>query len=144
MKFVLDAPAPDLSKIPQKDVLGVTAILLTCSYNNQEFFRCGYYVNNIYDNDEMNFNQPEEIKIQNVVRSILADKPRITKFNIDWDNETNVIPSYNNYNFMFNEGKENIQNNLFSSNNGQNKNNLTKTEEQMKDLFSNINNNNHD
>ena len=107
MKFVFDANAPDYKKIPEGAILGVTAILLCCSYNNQEFFRCGYYLNNIYDNEEMNLNQPEIIQIDHVVRSVLADKPRITKFNIDWDNEVNKIPEFKNNsgNFMFSEGK---------------------------------------
>lgn len=41
------APNPNL--ISKADIVGVTAILLTCSYNNQEFFRVGYYVNNFYE-----------------------------------------------------------------------------------------------
>lgn len=105
MKFQLDAHCPDHKKIPEGDLLGVTAILICCSYNNQEFFRCGYYLNNLYDNEEMNLNQPEQVQIDHVVRSILAEKPRITKFNIDWDNETKQIPTYNNFNYMFKEGK---------------------------------------
>ena len=85
MKFTLNAPCPDYMKIPDNDVLGVTAILLCCLYCGQEFFRCGFYLNNVYDNEEMNVNPPEQIVIDKVVRSILADKPRITKFNIDWN-----------------------------------------------------------
>lgn len=86
MKFDFTGDAPDIRKIPESEILGVTAVLLCCSYNNQEFFRCGYYLNNIYDSEEMNNNPPEKIDINHVVRSILADKPRITKFDIDWDN----------------------------------------------------------
>ena len=43
-KFVLQADAPDPSTIPQQDILGVTVVLVTCSYLNQEFCRVGYYV----------------------------------------------------------------------------------------------------
>lgn len=105
MKFKFDAPAPDPSKIPENEILGVTAILLCCSYNNQEFFRCGYYINNRYDNEELNLNQPEKVQVDRIVRSILIDKPRITKFNIDWDNDNMQIPTYKNQDFMFQEGK---------------------------------------
>lgn len=112
MKFQLDSNCPDYKKIPEGDLLGVTAILLCCSYNNQEFFRCGYYLNNSYDNEEMNTNPPEQVQIDHVVRSILAEKPRITKFSIDWDNEVNSIPVVhneaaptNNNEFMFQNGK---------------------------------------
>jgi len=31
-KFTMKAPAPDSAKIPQGDLVGVTALLLTCSY----------------------------------------------------------------------------------------------------------------
>ena len=68
----------------------------------------------------MNLNPPEIIQLDKILRSILSDKPRITKFNINWDSDVNVIPSYNNYNYMFGDGNitsENIQNNFFNNNN---------------------------
>jgi hypothetical protein len=85
-------------------------------------------VNNIYDNEEMNLNPPDTIFIDRVVRSVLADKPRITKFNINWDSDIKNIPSYNNYNFMFGDLKnssENFENNLFINQNNNNINNFT-------------------
>ena len=121
--------------------------MLTCSYNNQEFFRVGYYVNNVYDSEELNNNLPETVQFEHVVRNILSDKPRITKFNINWDSEVAVIPSYNNYNFMFDEGKktsENIQNNFFNCNVYNNSNAVSDSqtgETQLKNIFSDINNN---
>jgi hypothetical protein len=59
--------------------------LLTCSYNNQEFFRVGYYVNNYYEDPEMQENPPLKPDITKLVRHILVEKPRVTKFQIDWD-----------------------------------------------------------
>ena len=113
MKFEFTGEAPDITKIPESEVLGVTAIILSCSYNNQEFFRCGYYLNNIYDNEEMNFNPPEKIDKEHLLRSLLADKPRITKFDIDWNNEfinkNNENIKNDNNNFMFKDGKMDIQ-----------------------------------
>ena len=47
-KFVFQAPAPDHSLIPSKDVMEVTVLLLTASYKDREFIRVGYYVNNDY------------------------------------------------------------------------------------------------
>lgn len=122
--------------------MGVTAILLTCSYNNQEFFRCGYYVNNIFDNEEMNLNPPEIVDIQRVMRNVLCDKPRITKFNIDWDSNVNVIQtSYNNFMFSDKENNQNIQNEFYNLNKGHNLlNNGLGNEEQVKNLFYNMNN----
>ena len=97
MKFELETSAPDYTKIPPKDLIGVTAILLTCSYNNQEFFRVGYYVNVTFDNEEMNLTPPETIDINRVLKNILHDKPRITKFNIEWDCAVTAIPSFTNF-----------------------------------------------
>ncbi len=72
----------------------------------------------------MNLNPPETVQIDKILRSVLADKPRITKFNINWDSDVSVIPSYNNHNYMFGEeqNKETIQNNFFSFNNTNNQN----------------------
>ena len=113
MKFEFTGDAPDISKIPESEILGVTAIILCCTYNNQEFFRCGYYLNNIYDNEEMNLNPPEKIQINHIIRSLLAEKPRITRFDIDWDNEPedrNIEKEkFTNENFMFKDGKMDIQ-----------------------------------
>ena len=75
-----------MSRLPENDIVGVTAVLLTCSYkDNQEFLRVGYYVNVEYDNPEMNENPPMKPDISRLTRHILAEKPRVTKFHIDWD-----------------------------------------------------------
>jgi histone chaperone ASF1 len=47
--FNFKTQIPDYRKIPSKDdILGVTALIVTVSYKNQEFFRCGYYIYNSY------------------------------------------------------------------------------------------------
>ena len=46
--FYYQAPAPELAKIPEADLLDVTAILLIGLYKDREFIRIGYYVNNDY------------------------------------------------------------------------------------------------
>eukprot|EP00735_Rhodelphis_limneticus_P014815 TRINITY_DN8903_c0_g1::TRINITY_DN8903_c0_g1_i1::g.18993::m.18993 TRINITY_DN8903_c0_g1::TRINITY_DN8903_c0_g1_i1::g.18993 ORF type:complete len:186 (+),score=20.35,sp/Q9V464/ASF1_DROME/63.92/6e-67,ASF1_hist_chap/PF04729.8/2e-63 TRINITY_DN8903_c0_g1_i1:24-560(+) len=85
MRFVFQADPPDYSKINEKDLLGVTAVLLTCSYDGKEFIRVGYYVNNEYTDPELRENPPARTDVAKVTRNILADKPRVTRFNIDWD-----------------------------------------------------------
>ncbi len=111
MKFEFIGEAPDIKQIPESEILGVTAVILCCSYNNQEFFRCGYYLNNVYDSEEMNLNPPEKVDQSRIIRSLLADKPRITRFDIEWDSEDKVDNCENkeNENFMFKEGKMDIQ-----------------------------------
>ena len=60
-------------------------VLLTCSYNGQEFIRVGYYVNNEYTDPALVENPPSALLLDRVQRSILADQPRITRFPIDFD-----------------------------------------------------------
>lgn len=84
-KFVLEANPPDPAKIPADDIVGVTVILLTCSYRGQEFIRVGYYVSNEYTEEELRDNPPETPLLDRLQRSILADHPRVTRFAIPFD-----------------------------------------------------------
>jgi histone chaperone ASF1 len=106
-KFVLQADAPDPAQLSPEDLLGVTVVLVTCSYKEREFVRVGYYVNNEYhdpnapppvpkpavaeeggeDAEEAEappLNIPNPIPLEYIQRQILADKPRVTKFPIPW------------------------------------------------------------
>ncbi|KAK3731176.1 hypothetical protein QZH41_017425, partial [Actinostola sp. cb2023] len=64
--FVFKAKPPDPSKVLDHDVIGVTVILLTCSYKDREFVRVGYYVNNDYADGEMKENPPAKPVIEKV------------------------------------------------------------------------------
>ena len=93
-KFVFEADPPDLSRIPNSEILGVTVILLTCSYDNREFVRVGYYVNNEYTDEALKAEPPAKPVIEKVQRSILAEKPRVTRFAIKWDSEESAPAEY--------------------------------------------------
>ncbi|KAL9710655.1 Histone chaperone asf1 [Leucoagaricus gongylophorus] len=82
--FEFEGSAPDPSKIPPEDVLGVAALILTGSYKDQEFVRVGYYQNTEYDNEEMKETPPPKIMFDRLVRDI-STKPRVTRFQIKWD-----------------------------------------------------------
>jgi histone chaperone ASF1 len=101
-KFVLQADAPDPSQLAQEDLLGVTVVLVTCSYKEREFVRVGYYVNNEYHNPDAPPPPPpptdgsepppppplpNPVPLEHIQRQILADKPRVTKFPISWGDE---------------------------------------------------------
>lgn len=60
--------------------------MIVCSYNEQEFVRVGYYVNNEYEDPEMRETPPEKVDLSKVVRNILSEKPRVTRVPIRWDN----------------------------------------------------------
>ena len=111
-KFVLQADPPDPAALPAEEVLGVTVVLVTCSYKEREFVRVGYYVNNEYivdnhDNAAAAEGQQQEeegdndtnkpplvfgphMDVSKIQRQILADKPRVTKFPIPWGTNTNA------------------------------------------------------
>lgn len=83
-KFVFEAGPPDTKRIPIDELLGVTVILLTCSYDGREFVRVGYYVNNEYDDEELANDPPAKPVIEKIRRNVLAEKPRVTRFAIKW------------------------------------------------------------
>lgn len=110
-KFVLQADAPDPNQL--EELLGVTVVLVTCSYRDREFVRVGYYVNNEYnyggaaattttssaveeegssslDAETARPSPPLPLDVTKVTRQILADKPRVTKFPIPWGDETKI------------------------------------------------------
>lgn len=81
----MQAPPPDPKSIPTKDIVGVTVMLITCLYRNREFVRIGYYVTNEYDTQELRDNPPDTPDISRLTRTIIADKARVTRFPIPWD-----------------------------------------------------------
>ena len=66
----------------------MTVVLLTASYREQEFVRIGYYVHTEYDTEELRAleekDRPNPPVLEKLTRSVLADKPRVTRFNIKW------------------------------------------------------------
>jgi histone chaperone ASF1 len=101
-KFVLQADAPDPAQISKEDLLGVTVVLVTCSYKEREFVRVGYYVNNEYPGLEPAAPgqdpppPPHPLEFTQIVRTILADRPRVTRFPIPWTNSTEPESSSSN------------------------------------------------
>lgn len=82
--FTFQANGPDVSKIPEVDIVGVTIILISCSYRKQEFVRVGYFVNNDYADPVLRENPPPRPIVEQLTRNILASKPRVTRFKINW------------------------------------------------------------
>uniref|UniRef100_A0A8C1H709 Anti-silencing function 1Ba histone chaperone n=1 Tax=Cyprinus carpio carpio TaxID=630221 RepID=A0A8C1H709_CYPCA len=83
--FVFQADAPNTGLIPESDAVGVTVVLITCTYRGQEFIRIGYYVNNEYMDTELRENPPLKPDYGQLQRNILASNPRVTRFHINWE-----------------------------------------------------------
>lgn len=90
-KFVFEAEPPKWDVLPENEIRGVTVVLITCSYNQAEFIRIGYYLNNDYRDPALREEPPDQITAAEMVpllqREILADKPRVTRYTIGWDEE---------------------------------------------------------
>ncbi|KAG1673079.1 hypothetical protein FOA52_013148 [Chlamydomonas sp. UWO 241] len=89
-KFTFEGDAPDASKIPADDLIGVTVVLLTCYYKGAEFIRIGYYVNVDYGDEGLKENPPDVPVLDQLTRTILTDHPRVTRFPIEFDNDVAV------------------------------------------------------
>jgi histone chaperone ASF1 len=85
-RFILQAAAPNFNTIAIQDLIGVTVILITCSYLDEEFVRIGYYVNNEYCHPSYDPEGPlpSIVDIDYLSRNILAASPIVTRVNIDW------------------------------------------------------------
>ena len=85
---IIKADPPNTAKIPADDAVGVTVVLITASYRDQEFVRVGYYVNNEYEDPELREEPPTEPNFNKLCRTIATEQPRVTKFKINWDSAT--------------------------------------------------------
>jgi histone chaperone ASF1 len=83
-RFVLVAPAPKHELIAANDLIGVTVVLVTCSFMEQEFVRIGYYVHNDYNPPVDPENPPATVDVTKLWRNILAEEPRVTRLPINW------------------------------------------------------------
>ncbi|TRY87353.1 hypothetical protein DNTS_017218, partial [Danionella cerebrum] len=94
--FVFQADAPNTGLIPESDAVGVTVVLITCTYRGQEFIRIGYYVNNEYTDSELKENPPVRPNYAQLQRNILASNPRVTRFHINWEATTDRMEDSEN------------------------------------------------
>ncbi|XP_028785521.1 histone chaperone ASF1B isoform X2 [Neltuma alba] len=97
-RFILQADPPDPSKIREEDIIGVTVLLLTCSYLGQEFVRVGYYVNNDYDDEQLREEPPPKKTIR------VGTSPR--RLSSTTEMEKTHLPSV----IMFHQMRRNLDN----------------------------------
>jgi histone chaperone ASF1 len=111
-RIPLEARAPDPAKIRPEEALGVTLLLITGSYTGAEvdadkdcpsggggariqpaeFIRIGYYQNNEYplSRPDLRENPPASPQWAHITRHILLERPRITRFRINWGSNLRV------------------------------------------------------
>lgn len=74
-KFVFEAAAPNIHKLPSHEWLGTTIVLLQCSYRDQVFFRVGYFVKNDYTGDQL-IEHPDSITAREARERKTSEKIR--------------------------------------------------------------------
>uniref|UniRef100_A0A914VLI8 Uncharacterized protein n=1 Tax=Plectus sambesii TaxID=2011161 RepID=A0A914VLI8_9BILA len=84
-KFVFQADAPDPTKIPPSELVGVTVVLLTCSYRAQQFIKIGWFVANEYTDPELKENPPQKPLLDKLSRTVLTTDVRVTTIAIKWE-----------------------------------------------------------
>jgi histone chaperone ASF1 len=85
-RFTLETPAPAAARIPEEDLLGSTICFVSCSYREREFVRVGYWLHNAYSEPLAEGEEaPRPCPPEKIVRTILHDKPRVTRWTITWD-----------------------------------------------------------
>eukprot|EP01113_Clastostelium_recurvatum_P000595 TRINITY_DN10277_c0_g1_i1.p1 TRINITY_DN10277_c0_g1~~TRINITY_DN10277_c0_g1_i1.p1 ORF type:complete len:227 (-),score=47.96 TRINITY_DN10277_c0_g1_i1:60-740(-) len=139
MEFVLAVDPPDYTKIPKDDILGVTVVLLQCLYRGKQFLRVGYYVQNEYAEayPELRLEPPTTVEVDKVMRHILAEKPRVTRFPIPWDEPA---PMMGNGTYEGNSTSNHAPEDMQNMNNNNNNNDIGSSSIST----SNNNNNNND
>lgn len=107
-KFVFQADPPNPELIPVQDIVGVTVVIITCTYHGNEFVRVGYYVNNEYADLDLRENPPDKPQLDKLQRNILSSAPRVTRFKINWDDNQEAVPSPEQSNME--EGDQELEN----------------------------------
>lgn len=82
--YTIEAPSPDMSKVPVGDILGMTILFINGAWKDQEFIRIGYYIHTYYEDMELREDPPDEPNLAKLKRVCLLENPRITRFGINW------------------------------------------------------------
>jgi histone chaperone ASF1 len=93
VKFIFDAPAPNLELVPPEDRFEVSALYFSVSYREQEFVRIGYYMRHEYDCEELQNEPPAELDIRRVRRVMDMANPHVTRYQIKWDEPQDQSPA---------------------------------------------------
>ncbi|AFP65448.1 ASF1 like histone chaperone (nucleomorph) [Chroomonas mesostigmatica CCMP1168] len=80
-KMPITVHPPSYFNFVLEKILGITIILLDFRYENKEFIRIGYYINNEVDLEKKDFFETNNnFDLKYIIRKILVNQPRITHF----------------------------------------------------------------
>ena len=84
-KFVFQADPPDVTKIPNSDILGVTVLLPHVFLQRHRVHSRGVLRQQRVRRRGAARGTPATVRLDRVVRNILAEKPRVTRFPCEFD-----------------------------------------------------------
>lgn len=85
--FILETTSPNPSLIHNDNLLGVSVVLIICSYMSKEFIRIGYYLSNEYSEPYDENSYPNPVFPDKIYRNVIANEPRVTRIPIVWDED---------------------------------------------------------
>ena len=92
MELDVVVPAPEYRKIPTiGDLLDVSALMVCFFFKGAEFFRCSYFVSNMYSEATDTELTEKNFDITKVRRKILNEKPKIVETDVDWNEELSQL-----------------------------------------------------
>jgi histone chaperone ASF1 len=83
-RFKFEADSPNVKNIPAEELIGVTVVLLACSYRAQQFITIGFYVSVEYEDPDLQENRPNPPQYEKLTRRIVTEDPRVTRYPIKW------------------------------------------------------------
>lgn len=83
-EFELECDSPNPEEVPQDELVGLTILIISFQFRQQEFLRVAYYTQVAYLDPSLNENPPIPIKKELLGRFITMAQPVVTATPINW------------------------------------------------------------
>lgn len=83
-EFFLDCDAPSPEEVPQDELVGVTVLIVSFQYKQQEFLRVSYYTQVAYFDPHLNEHPPMAVAKDALGRFVVMPQPAVTAIPITW------------------------------------------------------------
>eukprot|EP00796_Vickermania_ingenoplastis_P012991 gene12991-8838_t len=83
-EFELECDGPNPDEIPQDELLGLTVLIISLKYKNQEFIRVAYYTQVAYFDPALNEHPPVPVQKAALGRFVAMPQPAVTATPIMW------------------------------------------------------------
>lgn len=84
-EFELECDAPNPEQVPQDELVGLTILIISFQFRQQEFLRVAYYTQVAYLEESLNKNPPIPIRKDCLGRFVTMAQPVATAIPINWE-----------------------------------------------------------